>query len=227
MPKTIAVDGPAGSGKSTVSYAIARRLDYLFIDTGAFYRGLTLLALENNVDPHDSPSIVNLAHFTRLDMKPAHIDDGRQYTFLADDRDITHAINSPQVDAKVSIVAAHSDVRAAVLQTQRDLAVRGKIIMAGRDIGTVVLPNADLKLYIDASLDKRAERRYQQRLRNGEQADLALIREGLRRRDEIDSGRDTAPLLQAVDAILIDTTDLSLDEAIEAAYRIILDYEHL
>ena len=226
MPKTIAVDGPAGSGKSTVSFAVARRIDYLFVDTGAFYRGLTLLALENNIDPHDASGIVALAQYTRLDMKPAHIDDGRQYTFFADDRDITHAIGSSQVDAKVSIVAAHSNVRAAVLQAQRDLAVRGKIIMAGRDIGTVVLPNADLKLYIDASLDKRADRRYQQRLRNGEQADLALIREGLRRRDELDSGRDTAPLLQAADAILIDTTNLSLAEAIEAAYRIIIAYGH-
>jgi CMP/dCMP kinase len=224
LPKTIAIDGPAGSGKSTVSFAVARRLGYLFVDTGAFYRGLTLLALENGIDPHDSASIVALAQRTRLDMQPPQIDDGRQFTFLADGRDITHAINTPRVDAKVSIVAAHADVRAAVLQAQRDLAQRGNVIMAGRDIGTVVLPNADLKLYIDASLDKRAERRCQQRLRNGEQADLDLIREGLRRRDEIDSSRETSPLLQAPDAILIDTTELSLEETISKTYRIIIEH---
>lgn len=221
LPSTIAVDGPAGSGKSTVSFAVAQRIGYLFVDTGAFYRAITLLALEQKLDLSDSAQLVSLAQQAHLDMTPDLADDGRQYTFLANGRDITCEIHSPAVDASVSIVAANPGVRAAILDAQRALATRGRVIMAGRDIGTVVLPDADLKIYIDASLEKRARRRYQQRICNGEPADLDVIQEGLAGRDTIDSGRDVAPLLRTPDAVYLDTSDLTLEEAIDAAHQII------
>jgi cytidylate kinase len=221
LPSTIAVDGPAGSGKSTVSFAVAQRMGYLFVDTGAFYRAITLLALQQQLDLSDSAQLVSLAQQAHLDMTPDLADDGRQYTFLANGRDITCEIHSPEVDASVSIVAANRGVRAAILDAQRALATRGKVIMAGRDIGTVVLPDADLKIYIDASLEKRAARRYRQRVCNGELADLDVIREGLAGRDTIDSGRDVAPLLRTPDAVYLDTSNLTLEEAIDAVYQII------
>lgn len=225
MPNTIAVDGPAGSGKSTVSFAVAQRIGYLFVDTGAFYRAITFLALEQHSAPRESAQVVALAERVHLDMTPNLADDGRQYTLLADGRDITPYIHSPHVDAYVSAVAAIPGVRAAMLGAQRALAQRGRVIMAGRDIGTVVLPDADLKIYIDASLEKRAERRYQQRIRNGEPADLDAIREGLRQRDLVDSGRETAPLLRAQDAKYLDTSNLTFEEAVEAVYQIILAWQ--
>jgi CMP/dCMP kinase len=224
LPSTIAVDGPAGSGKSTVSFAVAQRIGYLFVDTGAFYRAITLLALEQHLDLYDSAQLVSLAQRTDLDMTPDLADDGRQYTLLADGRDITHAIHSPEVDASVSIIAADRGVRAAILDTQRALATRGKVIMAGRDIGTVVLPDADLKIYIDASVEKRAERRYAQRLHNGEAADLSNIRAGLIDRDDKDSTRESAPLTRTPDAVYLDTSELSFAQSVEAAYQIIRNW---
>lgn len=224
LPSTIAVDGPAGSGKSTVSFAVAQRIGYLFVDTGAFYRAITLLALEQHLDLYDSDQLVALAQRTDLDMTPDLADDGRQYTLLADGRDITHAIHSPEVDASVSIIAADRGVRAAILDMQRGLATRGNVIMAGRDIGTVVLPKADLKIYIDASVEKRAERRHEQRLRNGESADLSTIRAGLIDRDDKDSTRESAPLTRTPDAIYLDTSELSFAQSVEAAYQIIRNW---
>ena len=225
LPSTIAVDGPAGSGKSSISFALAQRLGYLFVDTGAFYRAITLLALRHQLDPSDTEALVKLARQACFEMSADLKNDGRQYTFLVDGDDVTWAIHSPEVDAYVSVVAANPGVRAAILDAQRALAARGRVIMAGRDIGTVVLPDADLKIYIDASLEKRAERRYRQRLRNGDEANLQRISAGLQQRDQIDSTRDVAPLLRAPDAVYLDTTDLTLEDAIEAAYKIVLSWE--
>jgi len=225
LPNTIAVDGPAGSGKSTVAFAVSQRIEYLFIDTGAFYRAITLLAIERQLNFDDPQQIAQLAQKTRLDMTPDPGDDQRQYTLLADGEDITLKIHSPLVDSKVSVVAANPAVRDALMDVQRMVARRGKAILAGRDIGTVVLPDADLKVYIDASLDIRAERRYQQRIDNGETADLDAIREAMRARDQYDSSRKTAPLQRANDAIYLDTTTLTLDESIEALYQIIKQHQ--
>jgi cytidylate kinase len=225
LPNTIAIDGPAGSGKSTISFAIAQEIGYLFVDTGAFYRAVTLLALEQQLDLHQSDSLVSLIERAYLDMTPDLATDGRQYTFLANKRDITCDLHSAEVDGSVSIIASNQKVRAALLNPQRALAARGQVIMAGRDIGTVILPHADLKIYIDAGLDERAQRRYRQRVRNGEPADFEQIREGLRHRDEIDSTRDDAPLLRAPDAVYLDTTTLDLKAAIAAAYQIILHWQ--
>jgi len=225
LPSTIAIDGPAGSGKSSVSFALAQRLGYLFVDTGAFYRAVTLLALRAGKDLSDSDGVAALARSAALDITGDLGSDGRQCTVLANGEDVTWEIHSPQVDAHVSIVAANPGVRQAMLAAQRALAARGRAIMAGRDIGTVVLPDADLKIYIDASLEKRAERRYAQRVGSGEPADLAQISEGLRQRDTIDSQRDIAPLLRAPDAVYLDTTTLSFEQTVEAAYQIVLGWD--
>jgi cytidylate kinase len=224
LPNTIAVDGPAGSGKSTVSFAVAKRLGYLFADTGAFYRAITLLALWQHCDLNNPDQITALARQVHFDMTPDLADDGRQYTILADQHDITPDIHSPEVDAHVSIVAAIPGVRDALLNAQRSIATRGQVIMAGRDIGTVVLPDADLKIYIDASLEKRAERRYNQRRNTGEPADLDAIRAGLDQRDTLDSQRTVAPLMAAPDAVYLDTSDMTLEQAINAMYQTIINW---
>jgi cytidylate kinase len=224
LPSTIAIDGPAGSGKSSVSFAVAQRINYLFVDTGAFYRAVTFLALEEALDLHDAGQLVALCEKTHFDMAPDLNDDGRQFTLLANGRDITQHLNTPQVDKDVSIVAATPEVRASVLHVQRKLAAKGCVIMAGRDIGTVVLPHADLKIYIDASLKKRAARRYKQRVDNGEEADYETILANLRERDRLDSNREVAPLRQADDAIRLDTSDLTLEGAVEAAYQLIINW---
>jgi cytidylate kinase len=200
-------------------------LNYLFADTGAFYRAITFLALDRHLNLLNHEQLIELAGRVRLDLTPDLGDDDRQYTILADGRDITPHVHTPAVDSSVSIVAAVPGVRAALLNAQRALAARGRVIMAGRDIGTVVLPDADLKLYIDAGLEQRAARRFQQRLANGEPADLDAIREGLRRRDQIDSGRVTAPLLRATDAVYLDTSALTLEQAIDAVYQIVMAWQ--
>ena len=216
-PSIIAVDGPAGSGKSAVSSAVARQLNYLFVDTGAFYRAITLLALEHGIDTRSEADTTTLAQQAELDLEAR----AGHFAFLANGTDITVRLNTPEVDAHVSYIARTAGVRTALFDAQRSIAGRGKVIMAGRDIGTVVLPDADLKLYIDASLEARATRRYRQRLAEGRDADLNTIREGLRQRDEIDSGRAVAPLTRAEDAIYLDTSDLTLEEAIAAMLHII------
>lgn len=224
LPKTIAVDGPASSGKSSISYAIAQQLNYVFVDTGAFYRAITVLTLEQHIDPANTEQITQIAQQAQLDITAETAADGRQYTVFANGRDITPQLNSPAVDANVSAISAIAGVRAALLDAQRQIAERRAVIMAGRDIGTVVLPNADLKIYITASLEKRAQRRCQQRNTAGETTDLEMIREGLRQRDALDSGRDVAPLLKAADAIALDTSDMTFDEAVQAMHRIIQDW---
>lgn len=208
-----------------MSFAVAQKIGYLFVDTGAFYRAVTWLALENHVDPKDAAPVVALTQQAHLDMTPDLADDGRQFTLLVNSRDITNDLHSPGVDANVSAVAANPGVRAALFHTQRVLAARGRVIMAGRDIGTVILPDADLKIYIDASLEQRAQRRYDQRRRDGEPADRDEILRGLLKRDKTDSERVDAPLLRAPDAIYLDTTHLDLAQSIEKAYQIVLSWK--
>lgn len=221
LPRVIAVDGPAGSGKTSVSSAAARQLGYLFVDTGVFYRAITFLTLEQRLDPTDGVAIAALAHTCHFELACPDQTNPLDTRFLANGRDITDQLHHESVDAYVSVVAAHPQVRAAILAAQRQLAETGRVIMAGRDIGSVVLPDADLKIYIDASLEQRAERRYAQRLRNHEPADLDAIREGLAERDRIDSTRTTAPLLRPSDAVYLDTTDLTFEQAVQAVVAII------
>lgn len=211
-PSTIAIDGPAASGKSTIGLRLANALGYLFFDTGVMYRAVTWLALERGIDIQDEAAISALAQEAQIDVAPASRSDGRTSDVLVNGQDITWEARSPQVDANVSPVSAYRGVRSALTQQQRRIGQRGRIVMVGRDIGTVVLPEADLKIYLDASAEERARRRYAEIRARGAQADYAEILKKVRERDRIDSTRDVAPLKVADDAVVVDSDKLNADE---------------
>jgi CMP/dCMP kinase len=213
-PEIIAIDGPAASGKTTVANLLAVRWGYLFFDTGVMYRAVTWLALEKGISTKDEPAVSRLAHDVQIDVMPPSIADGREYDVLADGIDVTWKIRNSQVDKKVSKVSAYPDVRKALTEQQRRIGLRGKVIMVGRDIGTVVLPEADLKVYLDASVMERAKRRYQQRIDRGGKADFEKILKALKKRDRKDSTREIAPLRPAEDAVIINTDELTIDEVV-------------
>ena len=213
-PSTIAIDGPAASGKSTIGELLAKRLGYLYLDTGAMYRAVTWVALEREVDIFDEEAITALAESIEINITRPTVDDGRQYTVCANGRDVTWQIRRPEVDANVSPVSAYPGVRQALTEQQRRIGRRGHIVMVGRDIGTVVLPEADLKIYLEATVEERARRRHREILERGEEADYEEVLAAMRRRDKIDSERDAAPLRPADDAIIIDTTGLSIAEVL-------------
>ena len=214
-PSIIAIDGPAASGKSTIGLRLANALDYIFFDTGVMYRAITLLALERGIDMHDEATVTALAEETQIDVAPASKSDGRACDVLVNGQDITWATRSRKVDANVSIVAAYHAVRSALSQQQRRIGQRGKIVMVGRDIGTVVLPEADLKIYLDASAEERAKRRYDEIVARNGKADYDKILESVIERDRIDSTRAVAPLKAAEDAIVLNSDQLTADEVFE------------
>lgn len=213
-PQTIAIDGPAASGKSTIGYHLAQYLGYLYLDTGALYRAVTWAALHHGIPIEDERAVTALAESLHIDALPPRPDeqDGRQYTILVEGEDVTWALRSAEVDAAVSPVSAYPGVRAALTAQMRAIARRGQVVMVGRDIGTVVLPDADLKLYVVASAEVRAERRWRELIARGKPADYAAILDNIRTRDAIDSSRQAAPLRPADDAILFDTTGLSFED---------------
>lgn len=213
-PSVIAIDGPAASGKSTIGHTIADRLGYLYFDSGLLYRALTWLALRDGIDVDDGDALAALAERSNIEVSPPMRDDGRQYTVEVDGVDITWDLRRPEVDANVSVVARHPAVRAALMDQQRRIADKGGVVMVGRDIGTVVLPDAPLKVFLVASLVVRARRRYEELLARDQPADFDSILADMRRRDEIDSGRAVAPLKAAPDAIQLDTTKLSVAEVV-------------
>jgi cytidylate kinase len=221
LPSIIAIDGPAASGKSTLGAAIAEKLGYLYFDTGVMYRAVTYLALARAIPIEDESAVTALAEQVQIDLLKPTVKDGRQFTILADGQDITWHIRSQPVDAHVSPVSAYAGVRRALTQQQRRIGLRGQVVMVGRDIGTVVLPEADLKIYLDATEEERAQRRYRERRARGEQVDLESVRRDIRRRDEIDSSRAVAPLKQADDAIYLDSTHLTVPEVIERVMQLI------
>jgi len=213
-PSTIAIDGTAASGKSTIGRLLAERLGYLYFDTGAMYRAVTWLALQRGLDIADEEAITALAEAVEIEVVPPTANDGRQYTVYADGEDVTWQIRRPEVDANVSPVSAYPGVREALTAQQRRIGRRGRVVMVGRDIGTVVMPDADLKIYLDATVEERARRRYREILARGEQADYGEVLAAMRRRDRLDSEREVAPLRPAEDAIVIDTTDLTVEEVL-------------
>jgi len=211
-PSIIAIDGPAASGKSTIGRRLAEALGYTFFDTGVMYRAIAWLALQRNLDLRAEAAITKLAEETNLDIQPASKEDGRACDILAEGRDITWEIRRPEVDASVSVVSAYAGVRRALSAHQRKIGLRGRIVMVGRDIGTVVLPEADLKVYLDASAEERARRRYNEIVARGEKADYDEILSKVRERDRIDSTRAVAPLKPAAEAVILDSDKLSADE---------------
>jgi cytidylate kinase len=212
MAEIIAIDGPAGSGKSTIGKLLAEYLDYLYFDTGVMYRAVTLAAINQGIDIENELRVSSIAKNVKIDIQTPTIDDGRECDILMAGRDVTWDIRSPEVDAKVSIVSAYPKVRHILSEKQRQIGLQGRVVMMGRDIGTVVLPEADLKIYLDASLEERARRRYQERIQRREDVDYDSILAMLRERDQIDSTREFAPLKPADDSIVIDTDGLNIQQ---------------
>lgn len=212
-PRTIAIDGPAGSGKSVIGLWLAAQLGYAYLDTGALYRAIAWLALREGTSVEDGPALAGLARrFAIAVNPPGEADRARGYTLAIDGQRVTEQLFSPEVNDAVSPVAAHPAVRAAVLPLQRAIASRGDVVMVGRDIGTVVMPDAELKLYLDASAEERARRRWAEEHQRGRQRPYADVLADVQQRDRIDSSRATAPLRAADDAVLLNTEGLALEE---------------
>jgi cytidylate kinase len=212
MSEIIAIDGPASSGKSTIGKLLADHLNYLFVDTGVMYRAVTLAALQQGIEVNDESRVSRLAEEIEITLHTPTEEDGRDCDVLIDDADVTWDIRSAEVDANVSIVSAYPLVREVLSKKQRKIGLQGDVVMMGRDIGTVILPDADLKIYLDASVEERANRRFSERVLRGEDVEYEAILEILRERDKIDSNRDVAPLKPAEDAIVIDTDGFTIDE---------------
>ena len=215
IPSIIAIDGPAASGKSTIGALLAQKLGHLYFDSGVMYRVVTAVALARSIPITNESAVTRLAEDAQIDFLPSEVNDGRQFTIRADDRDLTWAIRERSVDVNVSAVSAYPGVRRAMSQQQRRIGLQGNVVMVGRDIGTVVLPEADLKIYLDATEDERARRRYLERVERGEKVEYEAVLREIRRRDEIDSSRSVAPLKKADDAIYLDSTGLGVPEVME------------
>jgi cytidylate kinase len=214
-PIVIALDGPAGSGKSTIAKLVARRFNYIYIDTGAMYRAVTLKALRRGVDFADWEQLTALAGQSEIGLKYLFAPDGLALQVLLDGRDVSEAIRSLEVTNNVSAVAAVPGVRKALVRQQRQLARQGGVVMDGRDIGTVVLPEAELKIFLTATVTIRARRRFLELQAKGVQVELADLTSQIERRDYLDSNREVNPLRRAPDALLLDSSDLSIDEVAE------------
>jgi cytidylate kinase len=211
-PSIIAIDGTAASGKSTIGALLARHLGYLYFDTGVMYRAVTLAALQRGIPISNENAVTALAKTITIDVTPPTEADGRQYTVYIDGQDVTWAIRSPEVEAGVSPVSAYPGVREALTAQQRRIGLQRRVVMAGRDIGTVVLPEADLKLFMDASIEERARRRQKELRGRGQDLPYEEVLASVRQRDKIDSERACAPLRPAPDAIYINTDGLTIEE---------------
>jgi len=223
VPSAITIDGPAAAGKSVLGEKLAQRLDYLYFDTGVMYRAITWLALQRQIDVADEVALTRLAETVRIGIARPEVNDGRQYTVSVDALDITWEIRRPEVDQNVSAVSAYEGVRRAMAAQQRAIGIRGQVVMVGRDIGTVVLPEADLKLYLTASPEERARRRWKEIQARGQEAGYQQVLEDMRRRDKIDSEREVAPLRPAADAVVINNDHLTVEEEVCLVERLILD----
>jgi len=220
-PRIIAIDGPAASGKSTIAELLAQKLGYLFFDTGLMYRAVTWAALQRLKAVDEEAAVTALANAAEIDVRPAGVDDERKWVVLLDGQDITGEIRQTEVETYVSQVSAYAGVRKAMTTQQRRIGQRGQVVMVGRDIGTVVLPEAELKIFLDASVAERARRRYEEVLTRGLPADYAQILEAMRRRDQIDSTRAIAPLKPAADAVLVNTDGLTIEEVLYKVVQLV------
>ena len=217
--QTIAIDGPGASGKTVVGRGLARKLGYRFVDTGTMYRAVTRVALDRGVSLDDDEALAHLASSLSIDIGEER-EDGSPPRLCVDGRDLTDAVRTPEVDRAVSRVSAVAGVRTALVRLQRALGEQGKVVMAGRDIGTVVLPDAGLKLFLLASEEERARRRYRELVERHVEVTFDSVLEDLRRRDRLDSERDISPLSPAEDAERIETDDYTLSEVVDRLWRL-------
>ena len=215
LPDIITIDGPAASGKSTIGNLIANKFGYICLDTGIMYRAVACQALRESLDISDELLISQLAERISIDILPSSNSDGRQFDVIIDGVDLTWDIRSNEVNQNVSEVSVYPRVRNAMTKLQRNIAKKGKIVMIGRDIGTVVLPQADLKIYLEASAEVRAQRRYVEDLARGKKVCFGDVLESIKHRDEIDSGRAVAPLKPADDAVIVDSDQMTVYEVVE------------
>lgn len=213
----IAIDGPAGAGKSTVARTVAQTLGYLYIDTGAMYRAITLAVLQAGISPDDAAAVERIAAAVTVELVPTR--SGNRV--LLDGQDVTERIRTPEVSDAVSPIAAAPGVRRHLVAQQRQLAARGGVVMDGRDIGTVVLPDADVKVFLTASAAERAERRWRELRAAGHNATLDAIRRNIEERDRLDATREVAPLRKAPDAVEIDSTAQSIDAVVDEVLTLI------
>ncbi len=220
---SIAIDGPAGSGKSTIAKLIAVKFGYLYIDTGAMYRAITLKALQQGVSPQDEKSLAELAMGTKIVLRDEKQDKELKLRVFLDEVEVTHQIRSLEVTNNASAVAAVAAVRTNLVKMQRQMAAAGGVVMDGRDIGTVVLPHAELKLFLTASIGERSRRRFLELEAKGVSVTLAELEEQIRHRDFLDSNRQVDPLCQATDAIFLDTTSLTIDQVVEKIIELSLE----
>lgn len=218
MKKTIqiAIDGPAGAGKSTIAKIVAEKLGFTYIDTGAMYRAITYKALQQGVSLADEAALSELLRQSTITLKPS---ERGQLVFL-DGQDVSEVIRTNDVTASVSEVAAHADIREQMVAAQQQLAEAGGVVMDGRDIATHVLPQAELKVFMSATVEERARRRFVDNEKRGIPATIESLIEDIARRDKLDSEREVSPLVQADDAIYLDTTSLTIDEAAEEILRL-------
>ncbi len=212
----VAIDGPAAAGKSTVSKAVAKKLGFTYIDTGAMYRAFTNYVLRKGVDPKDEEACVKLIPEVSIKLYP----DGK---VICSGEDVTKVIREPLVSGNVSYIASYKNIRLALVKQQRLMAEETSVLMDGRDIGTYVLPNADVKIFMIASVSERAKRRYKENMEKGIACTFDDIVQDIEKRDRIDSSRAFAPLKAADDAIKLDTSSLNIEEAIDAVLKIIKD----
>jgi cytidylate kinase len=221
IPGTIAIDGPAASGKSTLGKQLADQLGYLFFDTGMMYRAVTWIGLQRSL-PLDKEDLVStLAEHIEIDIRSPSLFDGRTCEILVDGEDVTWSIRRPEVDDNVSLVSSYQRVRQALTAQQRRIGLRGNVVMVGRDIGTVVMPEAEVKIYLNASVEERARRRYLETMGREGAMDYDSILAAMRARDEFDATREFAPMRPAADAIILNTDGLSTREVLERVVHLI------
>jgi len=212
-PFVVAIDGPAGAGKSTVARGVARALHFAHVDTGAMYRAVTAKALHEGIDPSDGPALTTLAEHTAIEFGPEGL--------LVDGHTVGREIRTPRVNRSVSAVSAHPGVRSELVRHQREILSKGNAVAEGRDIGTVVWPEAPVKIFLTASIDERARRRHQEMSDGGEDVHLPTLKEEIERRDRSDSSRQVSPLVPADDAVVLDTSTMSPHEVVEEVLTLV------